>query len=79
MDESTSLAEINPRNVVMAKPEDINHLTQEVIEMERIARDTTRELKDLDDVLTSFNNAHRNYRCKAESVRKKMNMISKDL
>lgn len=79
MGENNSLAEINPRDVVMAKPEDINQLTQEVIEMERIARDTTRELQELDEALTSFNNTHQDYRIKADSVRRKMNMISKDL
>lgn len=79
MSENNSLASVNPRDVVVAKPEEINQLTQEVVEMERIARDTTRELQELDDALTSFSNTHQVYRNKAADVRRKMNTIAKDL
>lgn len=65
--------------MVVAKPEEINKFTQEVIEMERVARDTTRELQELDEALTSFNNVHQIYRSKATDVRRKMNNIAKDL
>ena len=42
MDNEVNLVGVNPKDIVTAKPEEINALTQSVINMERVTRDTTR-------------------------------------
>ena len=79
MDNEVNLVGVNPKDIVTAKPEEINALTQSVINMERVTRDTTRELKELNDVLVSFDGTHKIYRSTAADVRRQMNNIAKDL
>ena len=79
MDNEVNLVEVNPKDIVTAKPEEINALTQSAINMERVTRDTTRELKELNDALVSFDGTHKIYRSTAADVRRRMNNIAKDL
>lgn len=79
MDNEINLVGVNPKDVVTAKPEEINALTQDVINMERITRDTTRELEELNEALISFSGTHEIYRNTAVDVRRRMNNIAKDL
>lgn len=79
MDNEVDLVGMNPKDIVTANPEEINAITQSVINIERVTRDTTRELEELNEALISFSGTHEIYRSTAADVRRRMNNIAKDL